>query len=145
MISIQFPPPDFKIETRKGVDFIFDRLRKKWVVLTPEEWVRQNFIQFLLISQDIPPSLIAVERAFKVGDLSKRFDILVFDREARPWLLVECKSMEVPLDDKALSQILRYYSSLPVPYFVITNGVHCSLAALEDGVVRELNEFPGLG
>lgn len=145
MISIQFPPPHFKIETREGVDFIFDRLRKKWVVLTPEEWVRQNFIQYLLISQNIPASLIAVEREFKVGDLSKRFDILVFDRDGKPWLLVECKSMEMPLDDKVLAQMLRYYSSLPVPYFVITNGMYCSLAALEAGVVRDLDLFPDFG
>lgn len=121
MILVQFPEPDFRITSRDGNDYIFDAVRKNWIRLTPEEWVRQNMIAFLNRVLHIPLSLIAVEKQLKVGELSRRFDIVVF-RQSVPWLLIECKSMDVPLGDATISQMLSYVSALQCPYFFITNG-----------------------
>ena len=122
MLNIPFPVPDFKIETRAGRQMIFDRLRKKWLILTPEEWVRQNFLSYLIKCEAYPATLIALEKQIKVGELMKRFDILVYDSAHRPWMMVECKAPEVPLRDATLDQLLRYHISIPAKYLVITNG-----------------------
>lgn len=122
MVIINYPEPDFRVRNKAETDEIFDSLRKKWVVLTPEEWVRQNFIQFLVTVKKYPASLVAVEKEIKLGELKKRFDILVYNSRHEPWLMVECKSMNVPLDEGVLQQALRYNMSMPVSFIVITNG-----------------------
>ncbi len=95
MIKIYYPPHPFKIrEPERKKEEIWDDLRKGWFRLTPEEWVRQNFIQYLLQVKHYPASYIAVERKMKLGELDKRFDLLIFDQSAQPWMLVECKSTE---------------------------------------------------
>lgn len=121
MILLAYPDFPFRFKQEKGKEYIFDRFRKKWVILTPEEWVRQHFLQ-LLVSRNYPESLIAVEKEFKMGELSKRFDILVYDRRHNPWMMIECKAPEVALDQPVLDQLLRYHSSITVPNLVITNG-----------------------
>ena len=93
MLPVSYPDPTFKIKTDNGKELIFDGLRKRWVPLTSEEWVRQNFIQFLLQEKKYPSSLIAVEKEIKLGELKKRFDILVYDKEHRPWMMIECKEI----------------------------------------------------
>ena len=126
MIKIYYPSHPFKIrEPERKKEEIWDELRKLWVRLTPEEWVRQNFIQYLLQVKKYPASYIAVERKMKLGDLDKRFDLLVFDNSARPWMLVECKGAEEKLDERVASQVLRYNMAIPIKYIVITNGVTC--------------------
>jgi hypothetical protein len=136
MIKIYYPPFAFKIrEEEAGKEFIFDELRKLWVRLTPEEWVRQNFIQYLLQVKKYPASYIAVERKISLGELTKRFDLLVFDRAAKPWLMVECKAMGRPLDKTVIWQALHYNIAVPVKYLVITNGEHCF------GYVKGLIDF----
>ena len=126
MIKIYYPSYPFKIrEPEKKKEEIWDELRKQWVRLTPEEWVRQNFIQYLLLVKNYPASYIAVERRMKLGELNKRFDVLVFDSAAQPWMLVECKAMEEKLDSRVLWQVLRYNMATPVRYIVITNGAEC--------------------
>jgi hypothetical protein len=122
MVVINYPEPAFRIRKQQGAEEIFDPLRKKWVVLTPEEWVRQNFIQFILEIKKYPLSLIAVEKEIKLGELKKRFDILVYNSKHEPWLIVECKAMDVLLDEKVLQQALRYNLSVPVSFIIITNG-----------------------
>lgn len=122
MLSIQYPHFDFRIKTVDQKDVIFCTIRKQWLVLTPEEWVRQNFAQVLLQLQKVPSSFMAMEKEMMLGDLKKRFDILVYDRNHKPWLMVECKSPEVPLDDKVLHQILRYNQQMQVQFIIITNG-----------------------
>ena len=77
MLSINYPEPDFRIKKEEGKEFIFDALRRKWLLLTPEEWVRQNFIQYLIKIKKYPSSLIAIEKEIQLGELKKRFDILV--------------------------------------------------------------------
>ncbi len=122
MIKIDYPQPSCRIQTEKGKEYIFDTLRKKWVLLTPEEWVRQNFIQYLVQEMQYPASLIAVEKEIKLGELKKRFDVLVYDKDHRPWMMIECKAADVKLNDLVLQQVLRYNITVPVKYIVITNG-----------------------
>jgi len=124
MIPVQYPAPQFKIETRNGQPHIFDALRKKWLVLQDEEWIRQNFIQYLLQTMRYPRTLIALEKEIRLGELKKRFDILVYDPDHRPWMLIECKADQVLLNDAVLNQVLRYNIALPAQYLVITNGNH---------------------
>ena len=102
MIIINYPEQDFRIKKEEGKESIFDKLRKKWIILTPEEWVRQNFIKYLIEDKKYPSSLIATEKELRLGELKKRFDILVYDKNHKPWLMVECKSMEVKLDEAVL-------------------------------------------
>jgi hypothetical protein len=125
MVNINYPEPGFRIKTEEGKEFIFDSLRKKWMVLTPEEWVRQNFVQYLLQVKNYPASLIAIEKEIKLGELKKRFDLLVYDNDHQPWMMVECKAAAIKLDDKVLEQILRYNIGIPVRYLVVTNGTDC--------------------
>jgi hypothetical protein len=126
MIKIYYPTHPFKIrEPESKKEEIWDDLRKLWVRLTPEEWVRQNFIQYLLQVKNYPASYIAVERKMKLGELSKRFDLLVFDKGARPWMMIECKAINERLDNRVLWQVLRYNMAIPVKYLVITNGEEC--------------------
>ncbi|MFZ1263544.1 MAG: type I restriction enzyme HsdR N-terminal domain-containing protein [Chitinophagaceae bacterium] len=119
---INFPEPGFRIKKEEGREYIFDALRKKWVALTPEEWVRQNFVQYLLQVKNYPASLIALEKEIKLGELKKRFDILIYNKNHQPWMMIECKAVEVNLDEKVLEQVLRYNVSVPVTFIVITNG-----------------------
>lgn len=126
MIKIYYPHYPFKIKEEEiGKEFIFDELRKQWVKLTPEEWVRQNFIQYLLQVKKYPSSYIAVERKIKLGEMNKRFDLLVFDDAAQPWMIIECKAMNVALDKAVLWQVLHYNIAIPVKYLVVTNGEGC--------------------
>ena len=122
MVVINYPEPDFRIKKENGKEFIFDALRKKWIMLTPEEWVRQNFVQYLLQEKKYPASLIAMEKEIRLGELKKRFDILVYDNNHQPWMMIECKAATIKLDDAVLQQILRYNITIPVPYIIITNG-----------------------
>jgi hypothetical protein len=126
MIIIYYPPHPFKLkEEPAGKEFIFDELRKQWVRLTPEEWVRQNFIQYMLQVKKYPSTYIAVERKIKLGEMTKRFDLLVFDSAAKPWMLVECKGPNIALDKVVLWQTLHYNIAVPVKYIVICNGDLC--------------------
>ena len=130
MIKIEYPSYQPKIKKETGKEFIFDEVRKRWVILTPEEWVRQNFLQYLIQVKKYPASLIAVEKEIKLGDLKKRFDIVVYDTNSKPWMIIECKEMNVQLDTTVLDQVLRYNISLNAPFLVLTNGNYCLALAL---------------
>jgi hypothetical protein len=142
MVTVHFPEPTFNIKNEKGKEYIFDTIRKKWVVLTPEEWVRQNFIQWLVQVNKYPNGFISVEKEIQFGELKKRFDVLVYNHHHEPWLMVECKSMEVPLTEGVLHQILRYNSRLPVRYLVITNAHQCRAWMIAEGQLTELDQLP---
>jgi hypothetical protein len=144
MIKIEYPPYQPKIKEEEGKEFIFDEFRKRWILLTPEEWVRQNFLQYLTQIKKYPASLIAIEKEIKLGDLKKRFDILVYDADTKPWMIVECKEMNVTLNKTVLDQVLRYNISLNVPYLVITNGTHCMAFDLKESKVSEIDTLPDL-
>lgn len=144
MIKIEYPPYHPGIRKEKGREFIFDETRKRWVVLTPEEWVRQNFLAYLVKVKNIPPSLIAVEKEIQLGELKKRFDIVVYNQHTKPFMLVECKEMGVELNPKVLDQVLRYNIAMQVPYVVITNGQNCMAFSCANGVITELAELPSI-
>src|ERR1700741_3574317 len=122
MLTIDYPKNDFRYKREEGKEFIFDELRKQWLRLSPEEWVRQNFIQYLVQVKQYPASLIAQEKKIVLGELTKRFDILIYNQQIEPWMMVECKASTIPLQEHILSQILRYNIAVPVPYLIITNG-----------------------
>ena len=124
MQALNLPSYQFKLK-QKGLNTqIFDAIRKKYVVLTPEEWVRQNFLQFLIQDKKFPSSLIAVEIALKYNQLQKRADVLVYDKTGSPYLMVECKAPEVKITQDAFDQIARYNMKFKVKYLVITNGLN---------------------
>ncbi|RFS21398.1 restriction endonuclease subunit R [Chitinophaga silvatica] len=124
MIAITFPTPDFKIVKEGNKELIFDRLRKKYILLTPEEWVRQNFLNYLVQTLEYPSALIGIEREIYIGEVKKRYDIVIYNRDMQPWMLIECKEMNVPLTNKTLQQVVQYNMAMPASYLVITNGLH---------------------
>lgn len=144
MIKIEYPPYHPKIKMENEKEFIFDEVRKRWVILTPEEWVRQNFLQYLTQTKKYPASLIAIEKEIKLGELKKRFDVVVYDRNSKPWMIVECKEMNVALDKSVLDQVLRYNISLNVPYLVITNGSYCMAMQLTENMMQAIDALPDL-
>jgi len=144
MIKIEYPPYQPKIKLENDKEFIFDEVRKRWVVLTPEEWVRQNFLQYLIQTKKYPASLIAVEKEIKLGELKKRFDVVVYDKNSKPWMIVECKEMNVALTKTVLDQVLRYNISMNVPYLVITNGSYCMAMQLKENTMKAIDALPGI-
>ena len=142
MIKISFPKDQPRTQSRQGTNEIFDTIRKKWLVLTPEEWVRQNFIQFLIMNKNYPATLIAVEKEIKLAELKKRCDIVVYNRNTQPWMIIECKEMNELLSPKVMEQILRYHVALPAKYLVITNGSHCFGFVKNNNNFVEINIFP---
>ena len=103
---------------------IFDEIRKKFVVLTPEEWVRQHVVQYLLLEKKYPKSLINVERLVKVNGLNKRYDIVVFQPNGEIFMLIECKAPEVAISQQTFDQIARYNLKLNAQYLMVTNGLN---------------------
>ncbi|GAA0538550.1 type I restriction enzyme HsdR N-terminal domain-containing protein [Chitinophaga japonensis] len=147
MIAIEFPAPDFKMVREGSKELIFDRYRKKYVTLTPEEWVRQNFLNYLVKGLQYPASLIGIEKEIHLGELRKRCDIVVYDRSMQPWMIVECKEMNVPLSLLTVEQIVRYHLVLRAVYLVITNGVntYCCLYRPEEGEWAFTAQIPAYG
>lgn len=121
-MTIHYPEPAFRVKKQAGNDFLFDTIRKRWLLLTPEEWVRQNFIQYLVQVKNYPVTLIALEKMIRLGELRKRFDILVYDSSHKPFMMVECKAPLIALNEDVLQQVLRYNIPVPVEYMIITNG-----------------------
>ena len=142
MIKVNYPTSKLKITLRDGVEKIFDPIRKRWLLLTPEEWVRQNIMQYILETKKYPASLIAVEKEVMLGELKKRCDIVVYDRNSLPWMIIECKEMNSILDHKVVDQILRYQISLPAEFLVVTNGSYCFGFKKERHLFWEIDEFP---
>jgi hypothetical protein len=142
MIKVIYPEPVFRFKEENGKEMIFDFIRKQWLLLNEEEWVRQNFIQFLVQELKYPIELIAVEKEIKLGDLKKIFDILVYDRGHKPWMLIECKAGEILLDEKVLYQVLRYNISMPATFLVITNGQFTYAWEKINGELKEIQQMP---
>jgi hypothetical protein len=141
MIAMQYPEPEFRMKKENGKQYIFDSIRKGWLLLTEEEWVRQNFVNYLTTQLNYPTSMIALEKEILLNDLKKRFDILIYDREHKPWMLIECKEPKVNLSEEVLQQVLRYNISVPVEYIVITNG-NTTVGWKRENELKLLNEMP---
>ena len=123
VIKLNLPPFSFKIKSMENKLYIFDILRKKNVVLTPEEWVRQNFIQYLIQIKNYPKSLIAIEKQLTINNLTKRTDILIFNKNGEPDIIVECKAPSIKIHQQTFDQIARYNLKLNANYLIVTNGL----------------------
>jgi hypothetical protein len=123
MQQLNLPTYQFKIKSSENKQLIFDKIRKKYVVLTPEEWVRQNFVEYLMVDKKYPISLIAVEKQVVVNKLNKRFDILVFNKQGNHNIIVECKSPKIKITQDTFDQIARYNLQLNAHYLLVTNGL----------------------
>lgn len=115
----------FKTKETDGKRLVFDPVRKKYCVLTPEEEVRQKTLYFLVDQLHVPEGLIAVEHAIKLNGLCKRCDIVVFNTQGKAMMIVECKAAHIPISQKTLDQTIRYNFSLQVHYLLLTNGNDC--------------------
>ena len=142
MIKVNYPEPVFRFREENGNEMIFDFVRKQWLLLNEEEWVRQNFIQFLVQELKYPLEMIAVEKEIQLGELKKRFDILVYGRDHKPWMLIECKSGDITLDEKVFMQVLRYNISTPANFLVITNGHFTYAWEKIGGELKEIQQMP---
>ncbi len=142
MLIITYPEPSFRVKKEGDKDYIFDNIRKKWLLLTPEEWVRQNFVQYLVQVKKYPVTLVALEKMILLGELKKRFDILVYDQQHQPWMMIECKSPSVSLDDAVLHQLLRYHITVPAGLLVITNGEYSYAWEKREGQLQMLDALP---
>ena len=124
MQNLNFPSYTFRFKNSENKVAIFDEIRKKFVVLTPEEWVRQHVVQYLLLEKKYPKSLINVEKLVKVNGLNKRYDIVVFQPNGEIFLLIECKAPEVAISQQTFDQIARYNLKLNAQFLMVTNGLN---------------------
>jgi hypothetical protein len=142
MLSLALPNPDFSVRKEKDVAQIFDKIRKRWVRLTPEEWVRQNMIAMIMDSLQVPLQFIGIEKEIIVSGLKKRFDLLIYDRLHQPWMLIECKAEHVKLNPETAAQLLRYHQVLQVKYLIITNGQSALGWLNGQGEITEMQQWP---
>ena len=124
MQILNFPLYEFRFKNSENKLYIFDIVRKKFVSLTPEEWVRQHTIQFLLKEKKYPQSLMNVEKQIQVNQLTKRYDIVVYRSDGSIFLAVECKAPQVKITQKIFDQIARYNMTLKAENLMVTNGLH---------------------
>ncbi len=135
MLKLNLPDYSFRYRTINSKQLIFDIVRKKYVALTPEEWVRQNFISWLIQELKYPASHIAIEKKLLLNELKKRFDAVVFNKDNRPAMLIECKAPEIKITQRTFEQAARYNMVLKLKYLVVTNGLDhycCEIDFLEN-------------
>ena len=144
MQTLNLPGATLRIRNKKEKQEVFDSVRKKFVALTQEEWVRQHFIHYLTDHRNVPRSLIAVEALLHYHRLKKRSDIVVYGKDGLPCLIVECKAPEVAVTQAVFDQVAMYNMSLKVPYLAVTNGmVHFACHIDHDkGKIVFLKEIP---
>lgn len=142
--ALNLPPYPFQLKEEGGKLYIFDEIRKKHLILTPEEWVRQHFIQYLIKERNYPKGLINIEGGLKVNELAKRSDILLFNTNGDKYLLVECKANTVKLTQKAFDQLARYNTTHKARIIVLTNGLehYCCEIDHDNKTYKFLQEVP---
>lgn len=144
MIQLNLPPCDLNIRDLSTGQEVFDSFRKRFVALTPEEWVRQNFLNFLVYHMGYPKGLVVVEKQLKLNGLTKRCDILAYSKVGNPVLLIECKAPSVVLTNEVFAQVARYNLTLNVPFLAITNGLshYAARISFADRKFELLSAFP---
>ena len=145
MQPLNLPESPLKTRVNKdGKTEVFDVIRKKYVALQPEEWVRQQFIGFLIEHKNYPASLIAIEKGLKINQLQKRFDAVVFDRNGSPLVLIEFKAPNVKLSEKTFSQVAAYNLKMKVKYLIISNGLthYCCRMDYKNNSFQFLKDIP---
>jgi hypothetical protein len=147
MKPLNLPPFDYKIDNKAGKNAIFDMIRKKYVVLTPEEWVRQHFVHYLIDHLQYPKTLISIEGGLLYNRLQKRSDIVVYTRNTLPFMLIECKAPEVKISQRVFEQAAVYNQTLKASYVVVTNGMEhfCCQINHEKASSQFMNELPVYG
>jgi type I site-specific restriction endonuclease len=142
--ELNLPTYSFRFQDQDGKKLIFDELRKKMIVLTPEEWVRQNFIRYLVDVKGFPPSLMAIETGLKLNRNQFRADLLVYNRQGKPLLIVEFKAPSVKISQQTFDQITRYNMTFQVPYLIVSNGLshYCCSVDIEKKSYSFLKEIP---
>ena len=123
MVALQFPSYSFKTKSKENISYIWDPIRKKNIIITPEEWVRQHAIQFLIQERKYPAQWMAIEKQFTINGQHKRADIVVYNNELHPHIIVECKAPNIKITQETFDQIARYNLSLNAKYLMITNGL----------------------
>jgi hypothetical protein len=146
MQVLNFPSYDFRFKNSENKIYIFDVVRKKFVILQPEEWVRQHVVHFLITEKKYPLSLINVEKQVKVNSLVKRYDIIVFKSDGSIQLLVECKAPEINILQSSFDQIAQYNMQLKSDYLMLTNGLHhffCKMDFVKEkySFLRDIPDF----
>lgn len=121
--ALKYPAIDARLKKQGRTTFIFDTIRKKWLALSPEEWVRQHVLHYLVTQKGIPASSISIEKELMLNDLRKRYDIVVYTRQLTPYLIVECKAPYIELNKAVVEQALRYNLTVKAELLMITNGV----------------------
>jgi type I site-specific restriction endonuclease len=144
MRTLNLPLFSFKYKDEAGKKLIFDEVRRKFVALTPEEWVRQNFLRYMEVHLGYPKGLTGVEKMLKIGGMAQRCDIVLYNRKGAAVLIVECKAPSVEIGEAALNQAARYNTSLHVPYLVLTNGLKhfCIYTDTQTGYHVPMKGFP---
>ena len=144
MIELNLPKCRLRLEQREGKPYVYDDLRRKFVRLTPEEWVRQHFVRYLIDDLGYPQLLMQNEVALRLGETVKRCDPLLYDKALRPQMILEYKAPHVTLTETVLQQIVRYNYVLRVPYLVLSNGLEHLLCRIdyEQMTYAFLSEFP---
>ncbi len=140
--SLIYPTFNIRIKHENGKAYVFDEIRKKWILLTPEEWVRQHLLNHLISNKNFPASLISVEKEINLNNTKKRYDIVVYDKTMKPVLLVECKAPDVPITETTLEQTLRYNLILGVKFLLITNGLKEFVIGVENGKGKLMQVLP---
>ena len=144
MQKLNLPTYNFKLKSSENKTLIFDKFRKKYLVLTPEEWVRQHFIHFLVDEKKYPTSLIAIEKQLTINNRKKRTDILVFNNEGNHDIIVECKAPSIKITQDTFDQIARYNLKLKANYLIVTNGLehfYCKMDFVNENYIF-LKEIP---
>lgn len=142
LVDIKYPPIRPRAKKEGEATLIWDALRKLYLVLTPEEWVRQHVIAYLLTECGFEAETIVQEYPVALNGTSQRADIVVLNREAQPHLLIECKAMSVAIDDEVLAQAVRYNSVVKARFVILTNGIKSAIFELCDGEYRAIRHFP---
>jgi hypothetical protein len=142
--ELSFPQYSFKIRHQHDVGEIFDSVRRKYVRLTPEEWVRQHIVMYLVHEKKFPVSRLSVEHALKYNQLSRRADIVFFGKYGQPLLVTECKAPEIKINQQVFDQVVRYNYVLKVKYIMVSNGIqnYCCEVDYEKQKCNFLNDIP---
>jgi len=146
MQKLNLPEYKFRIKNQLGKQYIFDTVRKKYVLLTPEEWVRQHFMYYLKSEKKYPESLMAVEKQIMVNQKQRRFDLLVYNRNGQPHLIAEFKAPSVKITQETFDQVVRYNMALRVERIVVSNGIQhfvCEIDYVKNSYayLKEIPEF----
>jgi hypothetical protein len=147
MLELNLPPVNLKIREKEGKNYVFDRLRKQYVRLTPEEYVRQHFISFLIEYKQYPEGLLSNEVSIELGNVKRRCDTVLYDKLLQPQMIIEYKAPEIPLTQSVFDQISRYNISLQVTWLIISNGLqhYCCYVDKQKGEYSFLKDIPNYG